>query len=191
MPLYATMLDSVSNKQDEHKEIIMGRIAFKDLFLRPGKSKDKREKPRETVSDRTVLIVDDSRTVVHALKTILEQAGYSTLAASDGKRGIELAIEYKPDLILMDIVMPGINGFKATRLLRKEPLTEGIPIIIMSGNEQATEKFWGMRLGANEFLSKPIQRGLLFKMLDDFILKNKTLKKEPADKTTEYDLLYD
>ncbi len=185
------MLDSVSNKQDEHKEIIMGRIAFKDLFLRPGKSKDKREKPRETVSDRTVLIVDDSRTVVHALKTILEQADYSTLAASDGKRGIELAIEYKPDLILMDIVMPGINGFKATRLLRKEPLTEGIPIIIMSGNEQATEKFWGMRLGANEFLSKPIQRGLLFKMLDDFILKNKTLKKEPADKTTEYDLLYD
>lgn len=171
----------------------MGRIIFKDLFLRPGKnkSKDKRTKQREIVSDRTVLIIDDSRTVVHALKTILEQAGYSTLAASDGKRGIELAIEYQPDLILMDIVMPGINGFKATRLLRKQPRTEDIPIIIMSGNEQATEKFWGMRLGANEFLSKPIQRGLLFKILDDFILNNKILSKDSVKKTTEYDLLHD
>ncbi len=169
----------------------MGRAAFKNLFLRPGKNKDKRIKQREVVSDRTVLIVDDSRTVVHALKTILEQAGYSTLAASDGKRGIELAVEYQPDLILMDIVMPGINGFKATRLLRKEQRTEDIPIIIMSGNEQATEKFWGMRLGANEFLSKPVQRGLLFNMLDEFILKNKTLIKSSTEKTTEYDLLYD
>jgi len=169
----------------------MARLAFKDLFLRPSKSKDKRKKQREVISNRTILIVDDSRTVVHALKTILEQAGYSTIAASDGKRGIELAIEYQPDLILMDIVMPGINGFKATRLLRKQPRTEDIPIIIMSGNEQATEKFWGMRLGANEFLSKPIQRGLLFKMLDDFIFNHKALIKDPAGKTTEYDLLYD
>jgi len=169
----------------------MGRLAFKDLFLRPGKTQDKRSKEREAVSDRTILIIDDSRTVVHALKTILEQAGYSTLAASDGKRGIELALEYQPDLILMDIVMPGINGFKATRLLRKEKRTEDIPIIIMSGNEQATEKFWGMRLGANEFISKPIQRGLLFKMLDDFVLSSKPTKKSTINENKEYDLLYD
>lgn len=169
----------------------MGKLAFKDLFLRPGKNKDKRSKPRETVTDRTVLIIDDSRTVVHALKTILEQAGYSTLAASDGKRGIELATEYTPDMILMDIVMPGINGFKATRLLRKDARTEDIPIIIMSGNEQATEKFWGMRLGANEFLPKPIQRGLLFKMLDKFVLEYKPNVKKDADQAKEYDLLYD
>ena len=169
----------------------MGQSAFRNLFLRPDKKKDKRTKQRDPVSDRSILIVDDSRTVVHALKTTLEQAGYSTIAASDGKRGIELAIEYQPDLILMDIVMPGINGFKATRLLRKETRTEDIPIIIMSGNEQATEKFWGMRLGANEFISKPIQRGLLFKMLDDFIVSVNTSGKQKSKDSTNYDLLYD
>jgi len=169
----------------------MGRLGLKDLFLRPSKKLDKRSKQRETITDRTILIIDDSRTVVHALKTILEQAGYSTLAASDGKRGIELATDYQPDLILMDIVMPGINGFKATRLLRKDVRTEDIPIIIMSGNEQATEKFWGMRLGANEFLSKPIQRGLLFKMLGQFILKKSHLQTANPKDSKEYDLLYD
>ena len=168
----------------------MGRLALKDIFLRPSKKKEQRSKQRESVSDRSILIIDDSRTVVHALKTILEQAGYSTIAASDGKRGIELASEYQPDLILMDIVMPGINGFKATRLLRKDARTEDIPIIIMSGNEQATEKFWGMRLGANEFLSKPIQRGLLFKMLSEFIVTGKPINKA-STATKEYDLLYD
>jgi len=169
----------------------MGHTAFRNLFLRPDKKKDKRSKERAPVSGRSILIIDDSRTVVHALKTILEQAGYTTIAASDGKRGIELAIEYQPDLILMDIVMPGINGFKATRLLRKESRTEDIPIVIMSGNEQATEKFWGMRLGANEFISKPIQRGLLFKMLDDFILSDNTSNKIDPKDSTNYDLLYD
>ncbi len=169
----------------------MGHSAFRNLFLRPDKKKEQRSKQRESVTDRTILIIDDSRTVVHALKTILEQAGYSTIAASDGKRGIELAIEYQPDLILMDIVMPGINGFKATRLLRKEARTEDIPIIIMSGNEQATEKFWGMRLGANEFISKPIQRGLLFKMLDDFIISGKPINKADSKDSDKYDLLYD
>jgi len=168
----------------------MGRLALKDIFLRPSKKKEMRSKQRESVSDRSILIIDDSRTVVHALKTILEQAGYSTIAASDGKRGIELALEYQPDLILMDIVMPGINGFKATRLLRKDARTEDIPIIIMSGNEQATEKFWGMRLGANEFLSKPVQRGLLFKMLSEFIVTSKPISKT-STATKEYDLLYD
>lgn len=169
----------------------MGNSAFRNLFLRPSKKKEQRSKQRESVTDRSILIIDDSRTVVHALKTILEQAGYSTIAASDGKRGIELAIEYQPDLILMDIVMPGINGFKATRLLRKETRTEDIPIIIMSGNEQATEKFWGMRLGANEFISKPIKRGLLFKMLDDFIISHKPDNKMGGKEAGKYDLLYD
>lgn len=169
----------------------MGRLGLKDLFLRPSKKLDKRSKQREAIFGRTILIIDDSRTVVHALKTILEQAGYSTIAASDGKRGIELATDYQPDLILMDIVMPGINGFKATRLLRKDVRTEEIPIIIMSGNEQATEKFWGMRLGANEFLSKPIQRGALFKMLDDFITNKNHLHAEKPKDPKEYDLLYD
>lgn len=190
MPLTLTMIESACSNHIL-RIIYMGRSAFKNLFLRPDKKKEQRSKQRESVVDRSVLIIDDSRTVVHALKTILEQAGYSTIAASDGKRGIELAIEYQPDLILMDIVMPGINGFKATRLLRKEKRTEDIPIIIMSGNEQATEKFWGMRLGANEFISKPVQRGLLFKMLDDFVISVNPGDKLSAKEPDKYDLLYD
>lgn len=169
----------------------MARLAIKDLFLRSDKTKDRRTRTREPISGRTVLIVDDSRTVVHALKTILEQAGYSTLAAADGKRGIELAIEYMPDLILMDIIMPGLNGFKATRMLRKEKRTESIPIIIMSSNEQATEKFWGLRLGANEFLSKPIKRSSLFGMLDEFVLNSHLDKNKEPSTSGQYDLLYD
>ncbi len=166
----------------------MAPIPLKDLFVR-NRTKERRTKTRGPLENTSILIIDDSRTIVHALKSILEQAGYTTVAAADGTRGIELAIENRPDLILMDIVMPGINGFKATRLLRKEPRTENIPIVIMSGNEQATEKFWGMRLGANDFLSKPITRGNLFSVIEPLLLN--TRQSNTIAKKTEYDLLYD
>ena len=168
----------------------MAPIAFKDLFVRnSNRGKERRTKQRNTVDNATILIIDDSRTVVHAVKTILEQAGYNTIAAADGTRGIELAIEQCPDLILMDIVMPGINGFKATRLLRKESRTVNIPIVIMSGNEQATEKFWGMRLGANDFLSKPIKRGELFNVIEELLASAKNSRS--STEQSEYDMLYD
>jgi len=167
----------------------MASKLFKDLFVRSESKKERRIKQRNNVENRTILIIDDSRTVVHALKSMLEPAGYITIAAADGTRGIELAIEQRPSLILMDIVMPGINGFKATRLLRKEPRTEHVPIVIMSGNEQATERFWGMRLGANDFLSKPISRGDLFGTLED-MLANTGVQKNSGSQA-EYDLLYD
>lgn len=80
-----------------------------------------------------------------------------------------MAKTHKPDLILMDIVMPGLNGFQATRILRKEADTADIPILIISGNEQATEKFWGMRVGANGFLAKPVDRSELFHLLGEHL----------------------
>ncbi|MBI1422559.1 MAG: response regulator [Gammaproteobacteria bacterium] len=109
-----------------------------------------------------VLVVDDSRTVVHSLRTVLEQDGYFVMEAYDGMTAIELAKTHRPDLILMDVIMPGLNGFQATRKIRKDPITHKIPIIIISATEQPTEQFWLSKLGANDFLGKPIIRGELF-----------------------------
>lgn len=103
-----------------------------------------------------VLIVDDSPTETHVLTTILEKHGHSVSAASNAEEGIEAAKSIKPDLILMDVVMPGINGFQATRQLTKDPETESIPIIICTTKDQETDRVWGLRQGAKDYLTKPI-----------------------------------
>jgi len=155
----------------------MASLVFKSLFNRSTTPKERRTRSRSSSkASETILIVDDSRTVVHMLKSALSQAGYSTLAAADGERGIQLARSHRPDLILMDVIMPGINGFQATRLLRKDPTTKDIPIIIISGSEQATEKVWVMRLGANDFIPKPIERGPLFIKVEQ-VLRERELAK--------------
>jgi twitching motility two-component system response regulator PilH len=127
------------------------------------------------------------------LKTTLTQAGYATLAAADGERGIQLARSHRPDLILMDVIMPGINGFQATRLLRKDSTTREIPIIIISGSEQATEKVWVMRLGANDFIPKPIERGSLFMKVEQVLRERELAKlhKLQAAENALTDPLYD
>jgi twitching motility two-component system response regulator PilH len=104
----------------------------------------------------TVLIVDDSPTEMHILKGILEKEGYSILTAGDGKAGVEEAKRSKPDLILMDVVMPDMNGFQATRKLSKDPDTSEIPVIIVTTKDQETDKAWGKRQGAKEYIVKPV-----------------------------------
>ena len=109
--------------------------------------------------DIKTLIVEDDPHVAEMLQSLLEELGYAVVGkAVDGLQAIEQARRLKPDIILMDVIMPGLNGFQATRILRKEDATRDIPIIIVSGNEQATEKFWGLRIGANGFLAKPVDR---------------------------------
>ena len=141
----------------------MDRLSFKGLFNRNSSSNDRRTKQR-TPKDRVikVLVVDDSRTVVHGLRSVLEQDGYYVMEAYDGMTAIELAKAHQPDIILMDVIMPGLNGFQATRKIRKDPATHSIHIIIISATEQPTEQFWLTKLGANDFLGKPIIRGDLF-----------------------------
>lgn len=123
--------------------------------------------------DATVLIVDDSRTAIAVLMKTLEPTGYSIISAASGEEGIDMAKLHQPDLILMDVIMPGLNGFQATRILRKEESTKDIPIIIISGNEQATEKFWGLRVGANGFLAKPVDRSTLFHLMREHLKNSK------------------
>lgn len=148
----------------------MEGFRLKKLFARNTESRERRARERIKISGQyTVLIVDDSKTVVHALKTILEADGYQTLTAMNGEQAIEMTRQHKPDVVLMDVIMPGMTGFQATRVLHKDPETSHIPVVIISASEQPTEKAWCKRLGAKGFLPKPIQRGHLFPCIEDLL----------------------
>lgn len=108
-----------------------------------------------------ILVVDDAPTDVHRLKGILEQNGYQVITAATAEEGIEVAIAAIPDLILMDIVMPGLNGFQATRQITRNPGTAKIPVILVSVKHEASDRAWGMRQGAADFISKPVDEGEL------------------------------
>jgi twitching motility two-component system response regulator PilH len=103
-----------------------------------------------------VLIVDDSPTELHVMQKALERSGFRTATASDGAEGIRLAREIHPDLIFMDIVMPGINGYQATRALANDPQTRAIPVIMVTSKGQETDKIWGLRQGAIDYMVKPV-----------------------------------
>lgn len=103
-----------------------------------------------------ILIVDDSPTEVHVMRTALEKHGYDTMSASDGSECINLVREARPDLILMDVVMPGVNGFQATRTLSRDPETASIPVVMITTKAQETDRVWGMRQGAIDYLVKPV-----------------------------------
>lgn len=102
-----------------------------------------------------VLIVDDSPTEVHVMQKALEQHGFSTAAAADGTEALSKARELHPDLILMDIVMPGVNGFQATRQLAADPRTRSIPVIMVTSKAQESDRVWGLRQGAVDYIVKP------------------------------------
>ncbi|MET0104187.1 MAG: response regulator [Sedimenticola sp.] len=104
----------------------------------------------------TVLIVDDSPTETHVIKNIVEGGGFNAITAPDGESGIAEARQSKPDVILMDVVMPGLNGFQATRQLTKDPETAHIPVIMVTTKDQETDRAWGLRQGAKEYVVKPI-----------------------------------
>lgn len=126
--------------------------------------------------DLTILIVDDSRTVIAAFRKVLTQAGFNVISADDGEQAVIQSRLYLPDLILMDVVMPGLNGFQATRRIRKDDLTSHIPIIFVSGEQHPTEQFWGSRVGANGFLSKPVDRGLFFTRIFEVLQEHAVIR---------------
>ena len=102
-----------------------------------------------------ILIVDDSPTDVRVLGAMLERAGFQTLSAATAEDGIAMARQERPDLILMDVIMPGMNGFQATRTLSRDPETSAIPVIIITTKNMETDRIWGMRQGAKDFITKP------------------------------------
>lgn len=124
---------------------------------------ERREDQRKHAQQGTrVLVIDDSATILAALGRMLRQNHYDVLDAADAERGLQLAKEHSPAIIFLDIVMPGMSGFEALRQLRRDPETSDIPIIMMSGNELATEQFYVQRIGADDFMKKPFSRGEVF-----------------------------
>ncbi|GMR17279.1 MAG: twitching motility response regulator PilH [Gammaproteobacteria bacterium] len=104
----------------------------------------------------TILIIDDSPTELHLFQEMLEKNGFATLVADSGEDGIRQAQSAQPDCILMDVVMPGMNGFQATRKLTQDAKTSAIPVIMITTKDQETDKIWGMRQGAVDYLVKPV-----------------------------------
>jgi len=109
----------------------------------------------------TVLVVDDSPTEQQLCRRILESHGYNVEAAEDGEYSLEKAQQVGPDVILMDVVMPGMNGFQATRQLAKSADTAHIPVIIVTTKDQETDRVWGMRQGARDYIVKPVREEAL------------------------------
>ena len=114
----------------------------------------------------TVLIIDDSPTELHLFRDMLAKNGFDTLVADSGEEGLKQAKAARPHCILMDVVMPGMNGFQATRKLSKDPDTSGIPVIIITSKDQETDKIWGMRQGAVEYLVKPVTEKQLVELIN-------------------------
>ena len=116
-----------------------------------------------------ILIVDDSPSQLMGMKRIVEKLGHEALTAEDGAAGVEMAKANVPDLILMDVVMPNLNGFQATRAISKEAATAHIPIVLVSTKDQETDKVWGMRQGAKAYITKPFNENQLVEVINGLL----------------------
>jgi len=104
-----------------------------------------------------ILLVDDSKTELHYLSDLLGKRGYKVRTAENGDEALKRLSEDRPDLILMDVVMPGQNGFQLTRTITRDPRFAGIPVIMCTSKNQETDKVWGMRQGATDYVVKPVK----------------------------------
>ncbi|MDO6682160.1 MULTISPECIES: twitching motility response regulator PilH [unclassified Oceanobacter] len=118
-----------------------------------------------------ILVVDDSPTETEVFRSMLEKNGHEVLTAENGADGVALAKQEKPDVVLMDIVMPGLNGFQATRQLTKDAETSGIPVIIVTTKDQETDRVWGKRQGACGYLVKPVSESILLSEINSVMAK--------------------
>jgi twitching motility two-component system response regulator PilH len=108
-----------------------------------------------------ILIVDDSPTETHILTSILEKNGFQVTTVADAQDVVTNVIKINPDAVLMDVVMPGVSGFQATRKLSKDATTSSIPVILVTTKDQDTDRIWGMRQGARDYIVKPVDEGEL------------------------------
>lgn len=105
---------------------------------------------------QTILLVDDSKTELHVLSELLSKRGYQVRTAENGESALESLQQNKPDLVIMDVVMPGQNGFQLTRAITRDPAFAELPIIICSSKNQETDRVWGLRQGARDYVVKPV-----------------------------------
>lgn len=153
------------------------RALDEDLYGGP----ERRRRPRANARPGTrVLIVDDSVTIVAVLRKMLQQNGYETLEAYTAEKALELIEQQAPELVFLDIVLPGMDGFNALRAMRRHPATKTVPIIMISGNAQATEQFYVQRIGADDFMKKPFTRTEVFARIERLLDEDGVPRRQAA-----------
>lgn len=125
-----------------------------------------------------VLVIDDSLTIVNVLTRMLQQNHYQVISAGDAEAGLELSRTEKPQLIFLDVVLPGMSGFDALRHFRKQEETATTPVIMISGNAMATEQFYVKRIGADEFMKKPFGRVEVFSVIQKLVEEGRLHKRD-------------
>jgi twitching motility two-component system response regulator PilH len=116
-----------------------------------------------------ILIIDDSPTDVRVFTTLLERAGHQVVAVGSAEEGIERAKADLPSLVIMDVIMPGMNGFQATRTLTRDPVTAKVPIVMITTKSMETDRVWGLRQGARAFITKPVNEKELLTCINDLL----------------------
>ncbi len=121
----------------------------------------------------TILIIDDSPTDVRVFTTLLERAGHQVVAVSTAEEGIERVRTDMPGLVIMDVIMPGMNGFQATRTLTRDPKTQDVPIVMITTKSMETDRVWGLRQGARAFITKPVNEKELLACINELLPSEK------------------
>lgn len=127
--------------------------------------------------DKTILIVDDSPTELYLMAKTLEEQGYKILTATEGLKAREIAMKEHPDLILLDVVLPKANGFQICRELKNTESTKDIKVVFVTGRDQESDKFWGMKQGADGYLTKPVATKELLDNVAELMSDAKELSK--------------
>jgi twitching motility two-component system response regulator PilH len=144
-----------------------------------GEHGERRAVPRSgEPKEACILVVDDSATIRAVLGKMLAQNGHVVLKAADGESALEIARTERPDLVFLDIVMPGMSGFAVLRALRHDLLTRDIPIVMISGNLQATEQFYVQRFGADDFMKKPFGRSEVFARIEHLTRRGRLMVRQ-------------
>lgn len=117
----------------------------------------------------SILIIDDSPTDVQVFTTLLERAGHQVTAVNSAEEGIARARAMLPEVIIMDVIMPGMNGFQATRTLTRDPVTANVPVIMITTKSMETDRVWGLRQGARAFITKPVREDELLACIRDLL----------------------
>jgi DNA-binding response OmpR family regulator len=118
---------------------------------------------------KKILLVEDDTSVLRAISFILEKEGYQVLTAINGLDGLRKAKEEKPDLLILDVMLPGLDGFEVCHRLRAETQTAQLPILMLSAKGQAADKAMGLSVGANEYLTKPVERSVLLSTIETLL----------------------
>jgi len=116
-----------------------------------------------------ILIVEDNPIDMTATENILADTGHTLIKATDGEQGLAKAASESPDLIVLDIILPGLNGFQVCRSLKSDAKTEKIKVIMLTTKDQDSDKFWGMKQGADEYITKPVDGEKLLQLVKKFL----------------------